>query len=208
MHRAITHGRRAGDVVRGARGGVGTAVGPVIQAVVTAVVLLELPAPVRPALPYVLAGVAGMGGAAGCAALVMRGPARRGRSRLARAVRAVPNDLRCGLLPPDVWPQLMLAPCWSWPGTRPRSSSRPESPAAPRPLANWPRGTGRLFAEGGNMIRASAGSTKRGLAGVAHVDSYTQSLGGEICLILRPIGAACRRISQDVASWGPYATGK
>jgi hypothetical protein len=80
--------------------------GQVIQAVVTAVVLLTLPSPVRPALPYVLAGVAGI---AGCAALVVRGAARRGRSRLTRAARAVSADLRHGLLAPGVWPQLTLA---------------------------------------------------------------------------------------------------
>ena len=80
--------------------------GQVIQAVVTAVVLLTLPSPVRPALPYVLAGIAGV---AGCAALVVGVAARRGRSRLARAARAVAADLRRGLLVPGVWPQLMLA---------------------------------------------------------------------------------------------------
>jgi hypothetical protein len=80
--------------------------GQVIQAMVTAVVLLTLPSPVRPALPYVLAGVAGV---AGCAALVVRGAARRGRSRLTRAARAVSADLRHGLLARDVWPQLTLA---------------------------------------------------------------------------------------------------
>ena len=80
--------------------------GQVIQAVVTAVVLLTLPSPVRPALPYVLAGVAGV---AGCTALVVRGAARRGRSRLTRTARAVSADLRARLLAPRVWPQLMLA---------------------------------------------------------------------------------------------------
>jgi hypothetical protein len=39
-----------------------------------------------------------------------------------------------------------------------------------------------------------------GLAGVAHIDSCLQSLGGEICLILPPSDRTCRRISQDVAS--------
>ena len=77
--------------------------GQVIQAVVTAVVLLTLPSPVRPALPYVLAGIAVV---AGCAALVMRGAARRGRSRLTRAIAA---DLRRGPLAPRVWPQVTLA---------------------------------------------------------------------------------------------------
>ena len=50
-----------------------------------------------------------MAGVAGCAALVVRGAARRGRPRLARAARAVSADLRRGLLAPDVWPQLTLA---------------------------------------------------------------------------------------------------
>jgi uncharacterized membrane protein YbhN (UPF0104 family) len=107
VHRAVTHGRRAGDVPRGLRAvGWERLYGQVIQAVVTVVVLLTLPSPVRPALPYVLAGVAGI---AGCAVLVMRGAARRGRSRLIRAARAVSADLRHGLLAPGVWPQITLA---------------------------------------------------------------------------------------------------
>jgi len=39
----------------------------------------------------------------------VRGAARRRRSRLARTARAVSDDLRCGLLARDVWPQLTLA---------------------------------------------------------------------------------------------------
>jgi hypothetical protein len=109
VHRAVIHGRRAGDVARGVRAVAWERLwGQVIQAVVTAVVLLTLPSPVRPALPYVVAGVAGVAGVVGGAALVMRGAARRGRSRLARTGRAVSDDLR-GLLAPEVWPQLMLA---------------------------------------------------------------------------------------------------
>ena len=107
VHRAVTHGRRAGDVARGVRAVAWERLyGQVIQAVVTAVVLLTLPSPVRPALPYVLAGIAGV---AGCAALVVGVAARRGRSRQARAARAVAADLRHGLLVPGVWPQLTLA---------------------------------------------------------------------------------------------------
>src|SRR6516164_1495233 len=107
MNRAVRHGRRAGDVLRGLRAvGWERLCGQVIQAVAAAVVLLTLPSPVRPALPYVLAGIAGM---AGCAALAVRGVARRGRSRLTRAARAVSADLRHGLLAPGVWPQLALA---------------------------------------------------------------------------------------------------
>ena len=107
VHRAVMHGRRAGDVARGVRAVAWERLcGQVIQAVVTAVVLLTLPSPVRPALPYVLAGIAGV---AGCAALVVRGAARRGRSRLTRAARAIAADLRRGLLARGVWPQLTLA---------------------------------------------------------------------------------------------------
>jgi hypothetical protein len=107
VHRAVTHGRRAGDVPRGLRAVAWERLcGQVIQAVVTAVVLLVLPSPVRPALPYILAGVAGV---AGCALLVVRGAARRGRSRLARAARVVAEDLRHGLLAANAWPQLVLA---------------------------------------------------------------------------------------------------
>ena len=63
VHRGVTHGRRSGDVVTGLRAvGWELLCGQVIQALVTAVVLLTVPSPVRPALPYVLAGIAGVGG--------------------------------------------------------------------------------------------------------------------------------------------------
>ena len=107
VHRAVTHGRRAGDVGLGLRAVAWERLcGQVIQAVVTAVVLLTLPSPVRPALPYLLAGVAVV---AGGAVLFVAGAARRGRSRLARAARAVSGDLRHSLLAPHVWPRLTLA---------------------------------------------------------------------------------------------------
>jgi hypothetical protein len=107
VHRAVTHGRRAGDVTLGLRAVAWERLcGQIVQAVVTVIVLLVLPSPVRPALPYILAGLAVV---AGCGALVVRGSARRGRSRLARAVRAVAEDLRCGLLAADVWPRVLLA---------------------------------------------------------------------------------------------------
>ena len=107
VHRAVAHGRRAGDVGQGVRAVAWERLcGQVIQALVTAVVLLALPSPVRPALPYVLAGIAGV---AGCAVLVVGGAARRGRSRQARAARAIAADLRRGLLVAGVWPQVTLA---------------------------------------------------------------------------------------------------
>jgi uncharacterized membrane protein YbhN (UPF0104 family) len=110
VHRAVTHGRRSGDVVLGLRAVAWERLcGQVIQALVTVAVLLTLPSPVRPALPYVLAGLAGVAVIAGCAALVARHTGRGGRSRLTRAARAVADDLRHGMLAPHVWPQLVLA---------------------------------------------------------------------------------------------------
>jgi hypothetical protein len=107
VHRAVMHGRRAGDVVRGLRAVAWERLcGQVIQAAVTVVVLLALPSPVRPTLPYLLAGLAGI---AGCAALAVGGAARSGRSRLTGAARAISDDLRHGLLAPYLWPQMMLA---------------------------------------------------------------------------------------------------
>ena len=107
VHRAVTQGRRAGDVAQGVRAvGWERLCGQVIQAVMTAVVLLILPSPVRPALPYVVAGIVGV---VGCAALVVSVAARLGRSRPARAARAIATDLRRGLLVRGVWPQLTLA---------------------------------------------------------------------------------------------------
>ena len=107
VHRAVTHGRRAGDVAGGLRAVAWERLwGQVIQGVVTVVVLLALASPARPALPYVLAGLAAI---AGCAVLVMRGAARRGQSRVTLAARAFSADLRHGLLARDVWPQLTLA---------------------------------------------------------------------------------------------------
>jgi uncharacterized membrane protein YbhN (UPF0104 family) len=107
VHRAVTQGRRAGDVAQGVRAvGWERLCGQVIQAGVTAVVLLTLPSPVRPALPYVLAGIAAV---AGCAVLVVSVAARPGRSRLAGAARAIAADLRRGLLVQGVWPKLTVA---------------------------------------------------------------------------------------------------
>jgi uncharacterized membrane protein YbhN (UPF0104 family) len=106
VHRAVSDGRRAGDVVRGLRAVAWERLcGQVIQAAVTVVVVLTVPSPVRPALPYVLAGLAGT---AGFAALIVCGAARWGGSRLTRVAVAVSADLRHGVLTPNVWPPVMV----------------------------------------------------------------------------------------------------
>ena len=107
VHRAVSHGRRAGDVARGVRAVAWERLwGQVIQAVVTVIVLLSLPSPVRPALPAVLVAVVT---AAAGAAVAVRVAADWSRPRLARAARAVVADLRHALLTPKAWPQLTVA---------------------------------------------------------------------------------------------------
>ncbi len=106
VHRAVTHGRKAGDVMRGMRAVAWERLsGQLVQAAVTVVVLLALPSPVRPALPYLLAGLAAV---MGCAALVVTAAARRGRSWPGRAARAVSADVRLGLGTPAVWSRLLF----------------------------------------------------------------------------------------------------
>jgi uncharacterized membrane protein YbhN (UPF0104 family) len=129
VNRAVTQGRRAGDVALGLRAvGWERLSGQVVQAVVTVVVLLALPSPVRPALPFVLAGIAAV---AVAAALVVTAGARLGRSRSARSARLAPACWPGARGRGSPWPR-----CWSSPGTRRRSSSRPGWPAAPRRLAS------------------------------------------------------------------------
>ena len=107
VHRAVVHGRRAGDLGRGVRAVAWErAGGQVVQAVLTGAVLLTLPSPVRPVLPIVLACVVGV---VVCVALVARGAARRGASRPAALARTVVGDVRRGLLARSVWPQVTVA---------------------------------------------------------------------------------------------------
>lgn len=107
VHRAVTHGRQAGDVVRGLRAVAWERLsGQVVQASVTVLALLTLSSPIRPAVLYVLAAVVI---ATGCAALVVIGSARSGSARLTRAAAAVVADLRGALLIPQVWSRLLLA---------------------------------------------------------------------------------------------------
>lgn len=107
VHRAVVHGRRAGDLGRGVRAVAWErAGGQVVQAVLTGAVLLTPPSPVRHVPPIILAGAAGV---VVCAAFVARGAARRGTSRPAALARTVIGDVRRGLLARDVWPAVTLA---------------------------------------------------------------------------------------------------
>jgi glycosyltransferase 2 family protein len=94
VHRGFSHGLRAVVFERSA--------GQVVQAVLTVAVLLVLPSPVRPAMPYVALALA--------AAVAVAGSALR-----LRAVAGPPwwvrlrGDVRDGLLARKAWPAVTLA---------------------------------------------------------------------------------------------------
>lgn len=106
VHRGVAQGRHVGHLGCGLRSVAWERLcGQVVQAMVSAVVLLTIPSPVRPALPYLGAGLAGAVGGVG---LMLYVAARRGRRWPAITARAV-QDLRRGVLARGVWPKLLLA---------------------------------------------------------------------------------------------------
>jgi uncharacterized membrane protein YbhN (UPF0104 family) len=107
VHRGVRHGRDVGDVGRGLRAVAWErSAGQVVQIVVTMLVLILLPSPVRSSLPIVAIVVMA---AATAAVLLTRVLPRAGPSRLARTVRATAADLREGLLARRAWPGIVLA---------------------------------------------------------------------------------------------------
>jgi uncharacterized membrane protein YbhN (UPF0104 family) len=107
VHRGVSNGRDVHDVGRGLRAVAWErSAGQVVQAVVTVVVLLALPSPVRGAMPFVAVGlvVAVVG-----VVLAARSRPGIGDSRWARFRRAVAGDIREGLLARRAWPGVALA---------------------------------------------------------------------------------------------------
>jgi hypothetical protein len=220
VHRAVTHGRRARDVARGLRAVAWERLwGQVIQAMVTAIVLLALPSPVRPALPYVLAGVAG---AAGCAALVVRGAARRGRSRLARNARTASQYQRRGLLARDVWPKLTLASVLVVAGhtatfviaARVAGSTAPlgeliallmvvqTAMAVPLNIGGWgPREGAAAWAFAAAGLHAAAGVTVTTLFAVLALAAVAPGAGLLLRDAVAAVAARGSRASRDDAIW-------
>ncbi|MBF5028936.1 flippase-like domain-containing protein [Micromonospora sp. ANENR4] len=107
VHRAVRHGRDAGDVARGVRAVVWErTAGQVVQVVIAVALLAAFPSPVRrylPALAAVLAVVA--------LALVLaaRAVPRSGASRFARAARTALTDVRSGVLGRRTWAGVVIA---------------------------------------------------------------------------------------------------
>lgn len=106
VHRAVRHGRSAGDLPRGARAVVWDRLsGQVVQIVLAAVVLLALPSPVRSSVPVVAALVAvGLT----VLALGIRAVARGRGTRWSRAIGTLVTDLRTGVLPRQAWPVIVM----------------------------------------------------------------------------------------------------
>ncbi len=109
-HRAVSHGRRAGDVARGVRAVVLERMGGQVVLIVAGLGVLCLEpslvtAVARGVLPGAGVLVALVGGLAGAAVVAARaGTAARWR----RALRATLADVRRGLLARDAWPGVLL----------------------------------------------------------------------------------------------------
>lgn len=107
VHRAVRHGRDAGDVARGLRAVAWErGAGQVVQGLLAVIVLVGLPSPVRGHMPGVTVLLAA---AVGATVLVALALPRTGGTRWARAVRTVSADLREGLLARRNWPGIVLA---------------------------------------------------------------------------------------------------
>ncbi len=107
VHRGVQHGRDVGDVGRGLRAvGWERSSGQLVQIVLTVILLLLLPSPVRSSVPLVAAIV--LAAALGLVVLAWLLP-HSGPSRWARAMRTAAADIRHGLLARRAWPGIVIA---------------------------------------------------------------------------------------------------
>lgn len=107
LHRAVRRGRAVGDLGHGLRAVVWErTAGQVVQLLLTMVVLLVLPSPVRSSMPVVALAVVTV---TVCAVLLGRNLPLPGPSALTRIPRVVAQDLRDVLVARRVWPGIMLA---------------------------------------------------------------------------------------------------
>jgi glycosyltransferase 2 family protein len=106
VHRGVSHGRDVQDVGLALRAVIWErTAGQAVQVVLTISVLLVLPSPVRPSMPFVAAGLIAT---AVAGALVVRVHTRRGHSRWQRGRNAVVADIRGGLLHKNALPAVAL----------------------------------------------------------------------------------------------------
>ena len=106
VHRGVAHGRSTGATARALRAVAWERfAGQVVQAVVAVLVLVLLPSPVRPLLPWAILAVAL---AAGAVALTVAHAPRR-TTWWSRAATVVRDDVRRALLVRRCWPGVVLA---------------------------------------------------------------------------------------------------
>jgi len=104
VHRGVSHGRDVHDVGRGLRAVAWErTAGQFVQAVLTVVVLVVLPSPVRSFMPLVVVGIA-----AAAVALILMGRLRLGGG-WTRVRNAVAGDIRAGLLRRKALPAIVVA---------------------------------------------------------------------------------------------------
>ena len=165
MHRGVSHGRDVGDVGRGLRAVAWErSAGQVVQIVLTVVVLLVLPSPVRSAMPLVA-----LAAALAVAGVVLVGRARpgRGASRWARIRRAAAGDIRDGLLA-----RQGVAGHRARVGARRRRLTPPPSwsprapPAPPRRCADAAAGAARAARDGAARASPAGGRARASTAWV------------------------------------------
>jgi uncharacterized membrane protein YbhN (UPF0104 family) len=107
VHRGLSHGREVSDVGRALRSvGWERFAGQVVQVLLTVVVLLTLPSPLRSSMPLaaVVVVLAGFG-----IALIVRARPAGARSAWARVRSAVASDIHDGLLARGAWRRIALA---------------------------------------------------------------------------------------------------
>jgi len=108
VHRGVHHGRGAGDISRGLRAVVWERLaGQLVQALIALVVLVTLPVPGRFGVLAILALL--VAGLVAAAQAVRRSPSTDASTAPGRVLRALLEDVRCGLLARAAWPGVVLA---------------------------------------------------------------------------------------------------
>ncbi len=111
VHRAVRRGREVGDIGHAVRAVVWErSAGQVVQVVLTVLVLLALPSPVRAVMPPIALAVAAAIGVTVVATVLARGQRMPGwcPAPLARLARALVRDVSAGLLSRRAWPGIAL----------------------------------------------------------------------------------------------------
>jgi uncharacterized membrane protein YbhN (UPF0104 family) len=107
VHRGVSHGRDVGDLGRGLRAVAWERfAGQVVQVLITVIVLILLPSPVRRRLPLLAIGIVL---ALLATVLLARVRDDGALSAWARLRRAATGDIRDGLLASRAWPRIALA---------------------------------------------------------------------------------------------------